>query len=135
MDLHSVIPLFTKQYLLPKFDSMQGRYFRVTPSGNEWLVETISGGSLSMAQASRHPNGCGYLDSFPPQDALVRQRILNSPKGLGAFVNSSTDYNKYHLSVADRNNHVVRSISSVCSFICENDGRCVGPNQCLCRKG
>jgi hypothetical protein len=67
--------LLTKLYLLANFDEISGRYFRVTPGGTEWLAETISGGSFSMARASRHLNGCGYLDSFPPKDASVRQSM------------------------------------------------------------
>jgi hypothetical protein len=60
---------------------------------------------------------------------------FNAPHGLGAFVNSSLDDDRFHLLVADRNNHAIRSISAICSFPCENDGRCIGSNLCLCKPG
>lgn len=37
--------------------------------------------------------------------------------------------------IADRDNHVIRGMSAVCSFICENNGICVGPDQCECTPG
>lgn len=37
--------------------------------------------------------------------------------------------------IADRDNHVIRGMSAVCSFRCENSGLCVGPDQCECAQG
>jgi hypothetical protein len=67
--------LSTKQYLGETFDKDRGRYYSVTRGSTEWLVETISGGSDPTAKPLRRPSGCGYLDTFPPQDALVCGRI------------------------------------------------------------
>ena len=60
----------TRQFLITTFDNYSGRYFRVARGGTGWLVETISGGSFALPSFG-HSNGCGYVDTFPPQDALV----------------------------------------------------------------
>lgn len=39
------------------------------------------------------------------------------------------------LYVADAGNHAIRAISAVCSFVCENNGTCIGPDSCQCRSG
>ena len=57
------------------------------------------------------------------------------PSGIGAFVNSSLDDTMHFMFVADRDNHAIRGMSSVCTFLCENDGICVGPDKCQCKEG
>ena len=57
------------------------------------------------------------------------------PSGLGAYVNRSLDDASFMLYIADRGNHVIRGMSAACSFSCENNGRCVGPNKCECLHG
>jgi hypothetical protein len=57
------------------------------------------------------------------------------PSGLGAYVNRSLDDASFMLYIADRDNHVIRGMSAACSFSCENNGRCVGPNKCECLHG
>ena len=37
--------------------------------------------------------------------------------------------------VADRDNHVVRGMSAICTFRCENGGHCIGPDKCRCEEG
>ncbi len=39
------------------------------------------------------------------------------------------------LAVSDRNNHAIRAVSATCSFVCENGGQCIGPDQCKCFNG
>ena len=50
-------------------------------------------------------------------------------------MNASLDDNVNFLVIADRNNHAIRAISATCSLICENGGRCIGPEQCKCLDG
>ena len=102
-----------------------GQFFIVSESSQEMRLQTISG-----APASLQAQSCGYLDSFPPQSAQFYH-----PSGLGAFVNASLDDVSWFMFVADRDNHVIRGMSAVCTFPCENGGRCVGPDKCLCEEG
>lgn len=62
--------LLTKEFRVSSFHGYGGRHFTVTRGSTEWLVETISGGSVPV-QTFRRPSGCGYHNAFPPQGALV----------------------------------------------------------------
>ena len=57
------------------------------------------------------------------------------PSGLGAYVNATLDDASHFMYIADRDNHVIRGMSAVCTFRCENSGLCVGPDQCECAPG
>ena len=57
------------------------------------------------------------------------------PSGLGAYVNATLDDASQFMYIADRDNHVIRGMSAVCTFRCENSGLCVGPDQCECAPG
>jgi len=37
--------------------------------------------------------------------------------------------------IADAGNHAIRGVTAVCSFPCENNGICVGPERCACAEG
>ena len=37
--------------------------------------------------------------------------------------------------IADRDNNSIRGMSAVCTYVCENGGRCVGPDKCQCEEG
>ena len=95
-----------------------------------------------------------YLDDQPATLAA-----FDRPRGIaGRFVYSSTDNSASDTSflyIADTNNHVIRGIntatatfisnanttttitglSAVCTQICENGGKCTGPDKCTCPKG
>ena len=60
---------------------------------------------------------------------------FNQPSGIGAFANSSLDDATHFVFIADRDNHVIRGMSAVCTFRCENGGRCLGPDFCQCKEG
>ena len=102
------------------------RLFTVAPYSISLVeVQTISGAPAAMAE-----KGCGRLDAMPAQEAR-----FSSPYGLGAALNASLTDGSRMLFVADRLNNAIRAISAVCSFVCENLGRCVGPDKCQCKPG
>jgi len=101
------------------------QFFIVSKSSQEVRLQTISG-----APASLQGRSCGYHDSFPPESSKFYH-----PSGLGAFVNASLDDASRLIFIADRDNHVIRGMSAVCTFRCENGGRCIGPDQCHCKIG
>lgn len=87
-------------------------------------VQTIAGYPAALLE-----EGCGHSDAQPAQEAK-----LSMPSGLGLWVNGSLN-DSVKLYVADTRNHRVLAISAVCSFPCENMGRCVGPDVCECPSG
>lgn len=99
--------------------------FSVTKTSRDMRLETIAG-----APASLRGKTCGHSDSFPPQSSMFYH-----PSGLGAYVNRSLDDAFFMLYIADRDNHVIRGMTATCSFRCENNGRCIGPNKCDCLPG
>ncbi|KAL7552581.1 hypothetical protein ACHAWF_015815 [Thalassiosira exigua] len=100
-------------------------YFAVSRSSQEVRVQTISGAPATLLGKS-----CGSNDSFPPQNSKFYH-----PSGLGAFVNASLNDASRLMFIADRDNHVIRGMSTACTFRCENGGRCVGPDKCQCTDG
>lgn len=102
-----------------------GQYFAVSASPGGVRTQTISG-----APATLRGQRCGLRDSFPPQAAMFYH-----PSGLGAYVNATLDDSTRLLYVADRTNNVVRGVSAVCAFPCENGAVCVGPDLCRCEPG
>lgn len=101
------------------------RVFNIEPfniSNN--MVHTVAGAPSAPLQL-----GCGFRDSQPSHTAL-----FDLPSGIAARFNMSlTDSN--YLYIADTNNHRIRAISASCTQICENGGRCVGPDICECPPG
>ena len=65
----------------------------------------------------------------------IRPVQFYHPSGLGAYVNASLDDVSFFMYIADRDNHVIRGMSAICSFGCENGGHCVGPDRCQCEEG
>jgi len=102
-----------------------GQFYIVSKSSQEVRLQTISGAPVSLLGRS-----CGFRDTFPPQSSMFYH-----PSGLGAFVNATLDDASYLLFIADRDNHAIRGMSAACSFRCENNGRCVGPDKCECALG
>jgi hypothetical protein len=85
----------------------------------------------SIAGAPRAPleSGCGYRDGQP-----ATQARFNQPYGIAARYNSSLSDSSF-LFVADTANHRIRAISAICTQICENRGRCIAHDKCLCADG
>ena len=97
------------------------RVVSVLSGSPDTIVQTIAG-----APATLLGDSCGRFDALPPQEAM-----FTTPTGIAAYVNASLDDSSHLLYVADRNNHAIRAVSAVCSFPCENGGRCVGNDVCL----
>jgi len=110
-----------------KIDTLgEHQFFIASKSSQEDMrVQTISGAPTSL-----QGRFCGYQDSFPAQNGKFYH-----PSGLGAYVNATLDDASHLMYIADRDNHVIRGMSAVCSFKCENSGLCVGPDQCECAHG
>ena len=101
------------------------RVFSVEPFNSTLvIVQTIIGHS-----SARLEDGCGYADAQPAQAAL-----LNKPRGIAAFGGLPISDSAL-LYIADTGNNRIRCASAVCSMICENQGRCVGADHCLCKSG
>ncbi len=126
------------------------QYFIVSKMTQSMRLQTIAG-----APASQQQQSCGYRDSFPPQNSMVRPQMqsgmcvpklfidlnqflfeqFNRPSGLGAYVNISLNDASHILYISDRGNNIIRGMSATCSFKCENNGRCIGPDLCQCSPG
>ena len=71
--------------------------------------------------------GCGNRDSQPASQAL-----FSTPHGItGERVINDTSF----LYIADSGNNVIRGLSAVCTQICENGGRCIAADTCVCPVG
>ena len=97
----------------------------VQSGSHDTIVQTIAGAPTTLLGES-----CGRVDALPPQAAMFA-----TPTGVASYVNASLDDSNHLLYIADRNNHAIRAISAVCSFVCENGGRCVGSDLCQCPDG
>ncbi len=89
------------------------------------MVHTIAGSPNAPLEAV-----CGSKDGQPATAAL-----FNYPGGMAARPNITHLSDKEYLYIADRNNHAIRALSAVCTFICENGGRCVADDVCQCATG
>ncbi|CAM9219332.1 unnamed protein product, partial [Choristocarpus tenellus] len=91
----------------------------------EVLAQTIAGRPMGPLG-----EGCGPVtDGQPPQEA-----VFDRPFGMDAWRPGNLTDNTY-LYVADSGNHAIRAVSAVCSFVCENNGTCVGSDKCACSGG
>jgi hypothetical protein len=88
------------------------------------MVHTIGGAPNAPLEEV-----CGSRDGQPATAAE-----FNYPGGISARPGVNITDSEY-LYVADTNNHKIRAMSAVCTFICENGGRCVGDDHCLCPAG
>ena len=87
-------------------------------------VHTIAGQPAAPLQSV-----CGYDDGQPATMAR-----LNNPSGVTARYGHTLSDEEY-LYIADTNNHMIRALSAVCTFICENGGRCIHDDRCECPSG
>jgi len=101
------------------------------------VVHTVAGAPSGPLESA-----CGRLDAQPPQFGR-----LNSPQGVAGRTpyldlnptakagpaGALSDVN--YLFIADAASHSIRGLSAVCTMICENGGRCVGPDHCACPSG
>ena len=98
--------------------------------------------SIAGAPSGPLESACGLQDAQPPQFGR-----MSSPQGMTArtpyldlnpllkatSAGALSDIN--YLFIADAGNHRIRGLSAVCTMICENGGRCVGSDTCLCPRG
>lgn len=101
------------------------RVFSILPfnvSNN--MVHSIAGSPSAPLE-----NGCGFREGQPATYAK-----FNRPGGVAARYGHTLSDSEY-LYIADTNNHRVRAVSAVCTFVCENGGRCVGDDTCSCPTG
>ena len=104
---------------------LEQRVFRIERTDVSINVVTTVAGHPS-APLER---GCGFQDGQPPQLAY-----FNRP--LGIAVNPTKPLSDtVFLYVSDTDNNRIRGVSAVCTQICENGGRCSGPDQCTCLHG
>eukprot|EP01041_Mallomonas_annulata_P002580 gene2580-5042_t len=85
--------------------------------------------SIAGHPSAKLESGCGYKDAQPAQSAY-----FNKPRGIAAYINHNIS-DESLLYIADSGNHMIRCLSAVCTIICENGGRCVGPDKCSCPLG
>lgn len=88
-------------------------------------VQTIAGKATAPLDSP-----CGFKDAHPPQAAE-----FDEPTGVALYARAEGARENETLVVADASNHVIRGVTAVCSFPCENGGRCIGPETCLCSSG
>lgn len=88
------------------------------------MVHTVAGHPSAPLE-----RGCGFRDAQPAQFAY-----FDRPLGIAANpLTSLTD--DVFLYVADTDNNRIRGVSAVCTQICENGGKCTGPDVCSCPSG
>ena len=101
------------------------------------IVHSIAGSPSAPLESA-----CGLEDAQPPQfgrmsspqGVTARTPYLDlNPLAKAASAGALSDIN--YLFIADAGNHRVRGLSAVCTMICENGGRCVGPDTCQCPTG
>ena len=126
---------------MPSLDSLVvHRVFRPYSVRSSVVVtHTIAGAPSAPLESA-----CGHADRQPPQFGR-----FSSPNGLAGptpylNINQTSNTVKHfqgvisdvnYLYIADRANHVIRGLSAVCTFICENGGRCVASDTCDCPVG
>lgn len=88
------------------------------------MVHTVSGNPSAPLES-----GCGFEDALTPMDAK-----FNLPSGTAARYGFNLSDSVY-LYIADTSNNRIRALSATCTQICENGGRCVGPDICECPEG
>lgn len=90
--------------------------------------------TVEVATIAGHPNGplennCGHRDGRPPQDMM-----FSRPTAIATFVNATLSDTEF-LYVADSHNNVIRTVTAVCSKVCENGGECISEEVCACPPG
>ena len=97
-------------------------------------VQPLTEGMRIIHTVAGHPSaplegGCGFFDGQPPILSY-----FNKPSGIATNKLTSLTDTSY-IFIADSGNHRIRAISAVCTQICENGGKCVGPDTCSCPSG
>ena len=102
-----------------------GRVFSLTHFNiSNSMVHTVAGAPSAPLEF-----GCGFKNGQPSTTSL-----FSSPSGIAARYNDSLTDGTY-LYIADTKNNRIRAISASCTQICENGGRCIGPDFCSCAQG
>lgn len=102
------------------------RVFNITPYNiSNSMVHTSAGNPSAPLE-----NGCGFKDAQPATKAKY-----NLPSGIAASYQNGSLSDINFLYIADTNNHRIRGLSATCTQICENGGRCAGPDICQCPTG
>jgi hypothetical protein len=106
-----------------------------SPVPRVFRIESYNDSNNMVSTIAGFPNAplqdvCGYADAQPPMAAK-----FNYPGGIATRPGIGQITDREYLYIADTNNHVIRALSAVCSFICENGGRCVGDDKCQCLSG
>ncbi|KAH8057365.1 calcium ion binding protein [Aureococcus anophagefferens] len=70
-----------------------------------------------------------------PDEGPWEAAAFDHPAGVALYARSPGARDNETVVVADAGNHVVRSMTAVCSQPCENGGRCVAPETCDCMPG
>ena len=101
------------------------RVFSIEPFNvSNSMVHTAAGNPSAPLES-----GCGMEDSLTPLDAM-----FSLPSGIAARYGFSLNDTTY-IFIADAGNNRIRAISATCTQICENGGRCTGPDICTCSTG
>jgi hypothetical protein len=101
------------------------RVFSIVPFNvSNSMVHTAAGNPSAPLES-----GCGFEDSLTPLDAK-----FNLPSGISARYGFSLNESTY-VYIADTSNNRIRALSATCTQICENGGRCTGPDICTCPAG
>lgn len=87
-------------------------------------VHSIAGKAFANLESA-----CGYQDGQPPMSAA-----FDLPSGVAINRNLSLVEGNF-LYIADTNNHMIRFVTPVCTFICENGGNCTAEDVCQCAYG
>ena len=75
-----------------------------------------------------------YAPPFPLVATFVVCTQFGDPSAIAIFSGANPTDTEY-MYVTDSATHVVRAITADCAKMCENGGRCVGTERCLCPPG
>lgn len=106
-------------------DSVVLRVYTLHP----YPVATVEVQTIAGAPNGPLEDNCAFRDGRPPQEMR-----LSRPSKVATFINT-TITNTEFLYVADSENHRIRTVTAVCSKICENGGQCVAEETCQCTSG
>jgi len=99
-----------------------------------FTIEPYLEATVEVETLSGHPNAplddpCGHEDMQPPQYARYHR-----PTAVALYTHASLTHQEW-LYIADAGNNVIRSMTAVCSKVCENGGRCTADEKCTCATG
>ena len=88
------------------------------------VVESVAGLPGAILDDVR-----GYKDGRPPTETKFNGLIDV------ATIPGKSLSNETKLFIVDKNNHAIRTVTAVCTKVCENGGICRSENFCLCPEG